>query len=161
MSTPQNPNHGEKHNDARPFKREPNRVLPEEPPAQTTPSKKPAWPWVIGLLLLSLLIWGGCALVGNVSNNESVRVELKTTSSTSGTVYYGPDDSIVAEDFAGEWDKTVEDIRPQDSYGLRAKSEDSSATVSCEISVDGVVQSQAEATNGEEASCKLPDEIKK
>lgn len=122
--------------------------------------KKSVWPWVLALLLLGLLIWGGCALLGG-KNTESVRVDLKTTTTSTGTTNYGPDDSIVTEDFEGDWTKPVADIRPQDGYNLRAKSDDASATVTCEISVDGAVQSQASATDGKEASCELPEDIKK
>lgn len=162
MSTPSNPNYGERYNNAKaPHHSEPNRVLPEEPPAINEKSKKPVWPWVIGLLLMSLLIWGGCAILGNQSNNESVRAELKTTSSSNATVNYGPADSTVAEDFEKEWSKSVDAVSPKDNYGLSVKSEDSAATVKCQISVDGVVQSESEAKDGKEAVCKLPEDIKK
>ncbi|MFJ3030666.1 hypothetical protein ACIP5Z_03140 [Rothia terrae] len=137
---------------------------PEEHGSYAPKKKKKIWPWLLALLLLLLLIIGGCAALGGNKDDDKVNVELSATTTGDAAVNHHPGGAEAADNaFTDSWTTTVNDINVKDGYSMAVTDKDgSAANLGCKITVDGVVQDEQTAAEGEnKVVCNLPDELKK
>lgn len=137
---------------------------PEEHGSYAPKKKKKIWPWLLALLLLLLLIIGGCAALGGNKDDDKVNVELSATTTGDAAVNHHPGGAEAADNaFTDTWSTTVNDINVKDGYSMAVTDKDgSAANLACKIVVDGVVQDEQKAADGEnKVVCNLPDELKK
>ncbi|PWF88021.1 hypothetical protein CIK52_01610 [Kocuria rosea] len=152
---------------------------------QQPPQKKGKKKWVIGclgLIVLALVFFGGCAALvsggasetsTSSSNSDAEPSEVQTedvenagtvtfeaTASTTGTVIWGNlDGSTNTEDFTGTWTKEVTPKESSELYNVTVTGDfmDDSSEVTCKLYVDGELKDEATGTGSAgSASCTQP-----
>lgn len=185
MSQP--PNNGPQGNPQQPYPHNDGQQYPQNNQygyGQPPKKKRKKWPWVLGILvLLGILLFGGCAaLMGGAMNaaeeatNDSTSsdstpaaggetkeaagadIELAGTASGAASANYGPLGSASTADFEGSWSATVPELDGETySVTIQDSSGAEDASVSCSVSEGGEVVEEQKATGAYSiATCSQP-----